>query len=699
MRISRREFVQVTGVGLAASVAGLSATCWSPCGPGWESIGPVDRPGRTNHLAIDPTNADCVFAGTAGGGVFKTTNRGKTWKPKWEEQLSLAIGGLALAPSNPDVIYASTGQWNILRPMVLPGAYVYRSQDGGETWTLRGQLASEDTAAIAIHPTDPNLIYVAGNRHLHRSTDGGITWTHVRDGAVRTVILDPTHPSRIYVGVLREGVFRSDDAGASWMHLTGLPTGNALSVMNIGLGRHGLHGSRFVAAVVGGQVFTSIDGGDTAFVLRSGLGGSYSLVPYAKGGVVAVDPTDENVLFRGDTMLSRSPDGGISWAPVASSSTMRDLWTLAFDPRDSGHMYAGSDFGILESINNGRKWTLKSNGLINTLCWTVGVSQAEAPVYGASSHDQGAFRLTSTSTPSEYLGGEGGWLEIDPTNPKIMYVDGWDNCPRAGCKMTRWEDQTPTELTINTARGYVPNLPPNDPGWWEAPWREALTISRPDHNFLLAIENTGKLARSINGGTTWEEVLSVPGEIISAVKIASSDDSHAYAATATGSVFRSSQHGRRLTWTLISDGSLLGAWIQAIEVDPRNPLRVYLVCRANCGRPIWLGETGANGQVNWLDRSGDTLVGSLPPLEFTGLALDDVGGVYVSCIRGVYRSLDDGRSWRPFDRGLPNAVVTDIDIHLGAEPALYVSTWGRGLYRRKLTRSVLGFFCTPKTSD
>ena len=190
-------------------------------------------PGRITAFAIDPTNSQILYAGAADGGVFKSVDGGSAWSTQWADQLSLTIGGLAVAPSRPTVVYAATGEWGpgqLGAPpaVTAPGVGVYRSDDAGNTWRLCAPITSEYTNAVAVHPTDPDVVFVAGDHALHRSRDGGISWDvgpanqiGVVDAEISDVVIDPSDPSHVLIGVHDSGVWESRNGGNSWLPLSG----------------------------------------------------------------------------------------------------------------------------------------------------------------------------------------------------------------------------------------------------------------------------------------------------------------------------------------------------------------------------------------------------------------------------------------------------------------------------------------------
>ncbi|HYU19552.1 MAG TPA: hypothetical protein VEQ11_12745, partial [Chloroflexota bacterium] len=352
-----------------------------------------------------------------------------------------------------------------------------------------------------------------------------------------------------------------------------------------------------------------------------------------------------------------------------------DQQAIAFDPNGHRHVYLANDGGIFASRDNGRlgSWRFASRGMVATHVYVMSVSQTATLCYGGSIQDDFAYAYVGPREWSPLAagpgqgGGEGGYVEYDPSNHEVIYHDPFaSNLLKSADAGATWAD-----LGIDTPADYA----------------EPLAISWHDPDLLLAISVAPDegLVRSTDGGSTWNKVLDQ--HFLTTVQLAPSDDHHAYAADALGSVWHSSDRGA--TWAPLNTNALPDEKVQCLAVDWGDPQRIYVALGQTTGtrvagvRWLWRGDLVAAGAVTWFDASGSTPAASLPDLPLTALALhptlDDV--IYVSNMLGVLRSLDGGDSWASYDQGLPNAYVSDLDVR-PRDRSLFASTMGRGIYRR-----------------
>jgi hypothetical protein len=630
----------------------------------WTSQGPTNVSGRIKSLAIHPTNGNIVYAGSADGGVWKTTNGGVSWWPTMSLQLSMAIGALAVSPSSPDIVYAATGEDTPGWGPSYPGVGVYRTSDGGGDWDLVGPLPSTLCTRVLIHPANPDTVYVAGNMGLHKSTDRGATWTTVRGGHVSDALMDPNAPNTLYVGIWSTGVFKSTDAGGTWTPLAnGIPTGSAADWIKLAMGVGGADGTAFLAAKMGtdsGLIFTSSDAGNS----WTQLPGTHNPVSYNEWtNLIAVSPSNQDVIFSGSVGFSLSTDGGATFSAIGG--THSDHHQIVFSPTDSSILYMATDGGVYRSNDNGTTWNLSSTTLTATQLYSLGVAQTNPLLIGGATQDQGIIRSSGTSTWTDTgAGNEGGFFIVDPNNSSNVYVTPWSSNVR------RSTDGAVTWTTILNGLGAP------------APTVGHLAV-RPGDSAALLCTAGANVFRSTNQGNNWSSVLTPTGAP-QQVAYAPSNGAIAYAATSAGRVYRSGGAGAAGSWAepyAAADAPPAGS-VNALIVGWNDPDYVAIGYGGSAGPKIYVSEDGG---AHWHDAGGVLDTDAIPDVPITSLALHPYQPetIYAATSIGVFRSRDGGDSWEPFDDGMPRIVTTQLVLRRNSL-TLYVSTMGRGAYRRAL---------------
>lgn len=417
-------------------------------------VGPALQPGRVGDIVIHPRQPSIWYVAVASGGVWKTTNRGITWTPIFDQQGSYSIGCLAVDPHNPEIVWVGTGE-NQSQRSVGYGDGVYKSMDGGKTWQHMGLKQSEHIARILIDPRDSQTVFVAsqgplwasgGERGLYRTRDGGKTWSLVLyispETGVTDVVMDPSNPDVLYaasyqrrrhVGVLVGGgpesaIYKSTDGGQTWRRLSkGLPTGDlgriALAVSpqrsNV------VYAHIQTAAQERGAFYRSEDGGETWE--RRGA------APVQTGeyyGEIIADPHRFDRLYIMDTVVQMTDDGGKTFTRLRWPVHV-DHHALAFDPVDPNHWLSGNDGGLYETYDGGQTWRHFTN-MPTTQYYRVAVDDA-VPFYHiyAGSQDNGthggpsrtAYRVGIRNADwGVYGGGDGMQPRVEPGNPNILYI-------------------------------------------------------------------------------------------------------------------------------------------------------------------------------------------------------------------------------------------------------------------------------------
>jgi photosystem II stability/assembly factor-like uncharacterized protein len=688
----------------------------------WCSVGPRNVSGRIKSLAIHPVEGNGVLAGAADGGVWLTQDGGGTWFPLMGQELSMAIGAVARSGANLSVIYAATGEDTPGWGPSFPGVGVYKSIDGGNSWTLCAPISSDRCTRVLIHPANANIVYVAGDGGLHKSTDGGGSWTNLRNDHVSDAVMDPAYPDTIYAAVWDSGIFRTRDGGVTWADFNdGLPTGIGADWIKLAASEPGGDGSVTLVAKMGkdsGQLFTCRVHVPPVIQPRARrhppfppvwidfntpwqmLPGTHEPADYNEWtDLVAIDPSRHNVIIAGGIGLQRSTDGGQTFSKV--TGTHSDHHAVVFARSNNDLCYMACDGGVYRSVDDGASWTLRSSGLIATQVYSIGVSQTDPFLLGGATQDQGIIK---TNGPADWTdtgaGNEGGFFIVDPLNSGNVYVTpSSDNLRRSTDGGTTWQ----TILTGITQIGTPPH----------AVTVNHLAICPTDSNLLLCVGGN-EVFRSTDQGNSWTSVLTFPSGGV-AMRVAWERQNTCYAANDAGLVFRSQQQGAANTWSepytdvnkppsgnITALEARFVTWDvvaqsgEATQLSERRvrpavradsiivfPFRMDLVYIAYS----WGGRVykSTDGGAHWSNASGSS-TGALPNIPINALVIDNhlSDTVYIATDIGMFRTRDGGANWEPFNDSLPRVVVSGLALR-AKNNTLYASTMGRGAYQRALS--------------
>lgn len=687
-------------------------------------IGPAVYSGRISDFAVNPNRHSTYYVAVASGGVWKTTNAGTTWEPIFDEQGSYSIGCIALAPSDPLVVWVGTGENNSQRSVGY-GDGVYKSLDGGKTWQNMGLKNSEHIGKILIDPRDSNVVYVAaqgplwragGERGLYKSIDGGKTWVQSLrisdDTGVSDVVMDPLNPEILYASAYQRrrhvwtlidggpesGIYKSTDGGKSWIKLeNGLPKDD--------MGRIGLAISPANRNIVYAIIEAAFDG--SGFYRSTDAGGSWekmsnyvSQSPQYYQEIIA-DPKNPDRVYSMDTWMMVTNDGGKTFQKVGEKYKHVDNHALWIEPENPDHLLAGCDGGIYESWDRGKTWDFKPNLPVMQF-YRISVDNA-LPfyyVYGGTQDNQTVGGPSRTITAhgivnSDWyttVGGDGFYVQVDPMDPNIVYSE-WQY---GG--LVRYDKRNGELIDIK------PQSPKGEPEYrfnWDAP----LLLSPHSNTRLYFAAN--KLFRSEDRGNSWVVVspdltrqldrnkLKVMGRIWS-VDAVSKNASTSYYGNITALDESPLKEG--LLYVGTDDGLIQvsedgGKSWRKIDKFPNVPDMTYvskiLASLHNVDTVYAAFDNHKMGDFKpYLLKSTDrgrtwiSIVGNLPERgNIYTIVQDHIKPelLFVGTEFGLFFTIDEGKCWIQLKGGLPTIAVRDIVIQR-RENDLVVGTFGRGIY-------------------
>jgi photosystem II stability/assembly factor-like uncharacterized protein len=626
---------------------------YGPAGAGtpWYTIGPRNVNGRVKALAVHPTDPNTLYAGAASGGVWKSTDAGQSWRPLWDGQDTLSIGAIAIAPSLPSTLYAGTGEWTPGWGPSFPGTGLFSSIDSGDHWVQHTTIASRRIAQVVVSPTDPLRVYVAGQAGVELSIDGGGTWTTLRAGEASDLVLDPAAPDTLYANFRNDGIYKTVNAGGLWtIQGGGAPTGVDADWVRLAIGVSGAHGSQLVLAKRSGTIYRTTDGGTS----WSTLAGSHGAASYhAWCNLVAVAPDDEGVILAGAVGIERTGDGGTLWTSPAGLHS--DHHRAVFAPSSPAVVYSCNDGGVYRSADHGATFVKVSDGLIVTQFYDLGSWSAISSVVGGGTQDNGTNMTTGGLTWKKILGGDGGYMVEHPTDPRTIYAESQNtNIQKSVDGGTTW---------VNKTSGITGS----------GPFVGVMTMDVNAPNTLFC--GTQQVFRTTDGcATPWAASSQSLSGTVSGITVAESDGTRVYAVTDTGHVYRSDDAGATSPWADKTAAPLPARICTDVVVDPSDKQRVAVSFGGTGTGHVFLSTTGGNA---WANASGN-----LPDVPVNALALHptDPNTLYAGTDVGVFRSIDAGATWQAFDNGIPNVIVTDLQID-ATTLTLTAATLGRGMYR------------------
>jgi hypothetical protein len=690
-----------------AGFASLEEAALAPVDPAkanWTPLGPLAVPngqtyggprvlisGRVTAIAPHPSNGAALFIGTSRGGVWRTLDGGDTWTALGDNQPSLAIGALAIATSNPSVLYAGTGEGNVQlystsfplssAPGVYLGVGILRSTDGGLTWTLHAEslLANHCFYRIAVDRGNANRAFAATSAGLCRTTDG-TTWKVLSGGglpaissgviACTDVVIDRSDSSgnTVYVAFWSQGIYKSTNALAASPTFTALTTGlpAAGSTSRISLTQSASSPERKYALIANSSdsfqgLYRTTNAAGTNWELCTNSG-TISLYG-AFTSDVNVDPTTPDVVYVSGVELykcQRNPATGAWSVTNVGSSIHPDSHCLAFHPTLNQTIYSGNDGGFYISRNGGASWEDAPNeGLCLLQYEAIDLHPTSDAMVQGGTQDNGTEQYRNSPVHYHSADGDGGYCTISKTNPNHVTQAGFGNSIK----------RSTTGGQFGTYSSVAAGL--DGSGLFYPPAAISPTSER------LAWGTTVVNIDDLMGTAGWPGAgVSLPGLSgkISAVSFTS--DTLIYCATTTSQVYRLTFSSGSWTVRALHAAPLpTSKWIWDVHSLPGDA-NTIVVCFSGFGlaQHVWRGSVPSTGAASWTAVST-----GLPDVPMYSLAFASASQWFVGTDIGVYRTINAGANWSLFSQGLPNTAIYDLRLREGGN-LLRAATHGRGLW-------------------
>ncbi len=643
----------------------------------WEAMGPLNVPGRTISLAVNPQNSKTLYAGAATGGLWRTYNssKGGGWHRIETGFPTLGVMAIAIDPTDSNNIFIGTGETYGARQSL--GGYVIRTTrgsygigilkttDAGKTWSksldwsFNQQRGVED---IAINPKNPNTIFAVTSVGIYRSFDAGVNWQLVKSVEMaEDIIIHPNDTNKVLVstgnlGSPDAGIYRTTDNGDNWEKLSGIPYYTGKTLMDYCASEPDIVFASVADSLSGKGLYKTTDFGTTWQLLNS------LDVPSYQGFFahwVAVHPNDPKLVIHAGVNLYKSTNGGINFNSIAGPHV--DHHNYAHDPNNPNVIFIACDGGVYRSTDFGSHYSNIGYGLQTSQFYNgFSSSYSDSNLAMGGLQDNNTVIFRGDSKWERVIGGDGSWSAINPLNDNQMF-GSWQYC-----NIERSEDRgnSFTDAT-NGLEGSAAFIAP-------------YVISESTPNILYA--GLTRVFKTTDSGNLWTAVSNeFDGNEILSMFVDAHNPNHLIIGTAPinnrAHIFKTTNGGEN--WTNITQ-NLPDRYPMDVTIDPRNS-NIYYVVFGGYGTGHVYKSTDAG-------KSWTNITGNLEDVPTLSIAIDPVNHsyVYVGSDLGVFVSSDGGNSWQDFNTGLPETVMA-MDLNIShADRKLWVATHGNGAYKRSL---------------
>ena len=619
--------------------------------------------GRITSVAVHPANLNVIYVSSPGGGIWKSTTAGTTWTPLVDFTSSawMNIFNLCIDPSNQNIVYAA-----------IQGGGVIKSSNAGVTWAATG-AGPTTTRKVLVHPGNSAIVFATANNGIFRSIDGGSTWTNVHTESKEDIEFHPTNPNIMYASGSggTSSVWRSTDNGVTWTAIT-----VANGITNVGRTLIGVSPAdpAVVYAVQAsgslfGRMYRSVDTGKTYVTTVVGAPASgtnyFGYEPTGTGTsgqatydmAICVNPSNINEVMIGGIICWKSTNGGTSfvaqtvWSyPNTTGYNHADVHALEWI---GSTIFSGSDGGIYKSLNSGGDWTDLSSGLGIRQFYRIACSKTDPDVITGGAQDNGSSFRRTDSTWKDWLGADGMDCIISPTNANIAI----GTSQNGAIYKTTNAGQSRTNLTQPSA------------GQWVTP-----LVMHPTNQNTSYGGWTG-VYKSVNGGSSWTNISTgVITAALTTLAVAPSDTNYIYASLGS-TLYRT--HNGGANWVTVT----APASINAIFVSQVDPRKIYLACNSTTNRILVSTDTG---------RTFTNISAGLPALVARSIVVDNNASesIYVGMNVGVYYRDNVDTNWVEHASGLPLVAVNEVEIQKSSGK-LRVATYGRGVWETNLWTPIL----------